>query len=76
MGWILPVATTERATSARVTFAILLGSMEEPETMRARATAAPITTTRIPRVTQIHKRLLFFAAIAHLSQPKTRLQPY
>src|SRR6266568_787080 len=46
--------------------------MEDPETMRASATAAPITTTNIPRVTQIHKRLLFFAATVHLPRLEKR----
>src|SRR4051794_22842913 len=70
MGWILPVATTERATSPLVTFAIRLGSMDDPDTMRASATAPPITTTKMAKVTQIHKRLLFFAAT--LPPPATR----
>src|SRR5579864_8090337 len=70
MGWILPVATTERATSARETLAMRLGSMEEPETMRAKATAAPTTMTNMAATIQIQRRLFFFAATVYLRRLK------
>jgi hypothetical protein len=47
--------------------------MEVPETMRASATAAPTTTTNVPSVIHIHKRLFFFvAATVHLPRSQIR----
>src|SRR5258708_5852940 len=77
IGWIFPVATTERATSPRVTLAILLGSMEEPEAIRATATPAPTRTkTTTPTISHIQKRLLLFdAATEHLPWLQWRASP-
>ena len=58
MGWIFPVATTERATSPRVTFAMRFESMEEPLTSRARA--APAMARTSTRVTAPHIQMRFF----------------
>jgi hypothetical protein len=57
MGWIFPVATTERATSARVTLAMRLASMTVPRASLTSATAAMTTTINIPMPTQIQKLL-------------------
>src|SRR3954470_1860823 len=69
MGWIFPVAITERATSPRVTFAMRFASMEEPLT--SRATAAPAMARMSTRVTapQIQIRFLFFDAATTYLQP-------
>jgi len=62
LGWILPVATTERATSPRVTLASLLGSMVVPFTSIASAVPAIANTTTPATISQIQKRLLLRAA--------------
>src|ERR1035437_1313981 len=59
MGWIFPVATTDRDTSPRVTFANRLGSIEEPLTSRASATPAIATIRTTPTLSQTQNRLLF-----------------
>ena len=58
MGWILPVATTDRATSPRVTLASLLGSMVVPFTSFASPTPATRSTTTAPTLNQIQNLLL------------------
>ena len=68
MGWIFPVATTDLATSPRVTLAILLESMDEPFARCARPTPAPARSTINPTLNQIQNRLLFRAAATEASQ--------
>src|ERR1700722_17015359 len=60
-GSILPVATTDRATSARVALACRLGSMEVPVASLASATPATTTRTTTTTPSQIQNRLLFLA---------------
>src|SRR5579864_5839514 len=58
IGWIFPVATTERATSPRATLPIRFGSMELPLTSLASAAPPASTTTTTTTAIQIQKRLL------------------
>jgi hypothetical protein len=71
MGWILPVATTERATSPRVTLASLLGSMDAPEASRASAMPSTSTTRAMPAPSQIQNRL-FLREAATENPPKRK----
>src|ERR1035438_2155693 len=70
MGWILPVATTERATSPRVTLASLLGSMDDRETIRANPKPSSATITTIPAISQIQNFLLLRDAATRTSKDR------
>src|SRR5579859_1273433 len=68
IGVILPVATTERATSPRETFPNLLGSIPEPEARRAIPNpVAPRTTMPITTI-QSHRRPFLRAAATTILQ--------
>src|ERR1017187_4470438 len=75
MGWIFPVATTDRATSPRVTFANRLGSIEEPLTSRASATPAIATIRTTPTLSQTQNRLLFRDAANTTSPARSKPEP-
>ena len=76
MGWILPVATTERATSPRVTLASWLGSMcGALDQARQANTPATTTTSTAAESSQIQNRLLFRDA-ATRDPPRAMREPH
>src|SRR5271166_2020207 len=78
MGWIWPVATTERATSPRVTLAILLGSMGSPLARCTSAITAPIARTAATQPRMIQSFLLLRDAAmwaSHSFEERTALNP-
>jgi hypothetical protein len=77
IGWIWPVATTDRVTSPRVTFAHRFESMDEPFTIRANAmppaTNPTIKTT--PTLSQIQNRLPLRDAATSTSLTQRKPEP-
>ena len=73
IGWICPVATTERATSPRVTLASLLGSTGSPFTRRTRPAPAATRTRTETAPMMIQKRFFFCNAATKPSPSMTQV---